>query len=164
MDRGKSKKTDRYGRDHNISYEPEPDYSRECETYRPDFIQKDYLQNKIPSHWNHKNIPSPYQETLASQYLCGLHKTTSEDRLNSSVSTTSTHKPRSRCAILLFLVIGIVTLVGGAIAVAVYFTSIHLPEKLIYKGYIPIDSTWDEELANKSSPKYHQKAENVSHM
>ncbi|CAG2191108.1 CUBN [Mytilus edulis] len=179
-DHKKCAQTDRYGRDLNIVYEPEPDYSRECETYRPDFIQKDYLQNKIPSLWNHKNIPSPYQETLASQYLCGLHKTTSEDRLNSSVSTTSTHKPRSRCAILLFLVIGIVTLVGGAIAVAVYFTSIRneqitpttptttnkhdLPEKLIYKGHIPIDSTWDEELANKSSPKYQQKAENVSHM
>lgn len=46
----------------------------------------------------------------------------------------------------------------------VHLLFLDLPEKLIYKGYIPIDSTWDEELANKSSPKYQQKAENVSHM
>lgn len=93
--------------------------------YRPDYRRKDYLKVNTPKLWDHKNVP--FQDFKASHHFWGTQNTDSTERLDGSISTDSVTRPKSSTpskVIATVIVIGILFVVSGAIAVAVYFTSL----------------------------------------
>ncbi|XP_052086575.1 uncharacterized protein LOC127723899 [Mytilus californianus] len=180
MDRRTRYEKRRHDKDHyrwdNNSYD-NPGYHRNNDICRPDFRQKDNLHENI-NVFDHKNVPQPHQEYLESHVYGGTQRTGSDQHFHGSISTDSISKPKSWKAIAVAIGIVLLVVVAGAIAIAVYFTSlsdVHKktvsptttpvpPQELKFQGNITIDNEWDEGLTNRSSAVYKQKAANVSNM
>ncbi|CAG2257352.1 unnamed protein product [Mytilus edulis] len=144
-----------------------------------DLNTKDYLNQNIIV-WDPKTIPQPHHGYPASHYYGETQRAGSDQPLHGSISSDSTSETKSRKAIAIAIGIGLLIVVGGAIAVAVYFTSLTdvqrttvstIPtttpvptQELKFQGNITIDNSWDDDLKNSSSPVYKQKAANVSNM
>lgn len=92
--------------------------------YRPDYIHRNYLHHNLPPIWDHKNVPRPQHLEYASHYSMDQNSALSNEHLQSSISTISSGQSRKKLPIVVCLSLGLLLLVGGAIAVAVYFTSL----------------------------------------
>ena len=92
--------------------------------YRPVYPHRNYLHHNLPPIWDHKNVPRPQHLEYPSPYFMDQKSAQSNEHLQSSTSAISFGQSRKKLPIAVCVSLGLLLIVGGAIAVAVYFTSL----------------------------------------
>jgi hypothetical protein len=92
--------------------------------YRPDYTQRNYLHHNLPPVWDHKNVPRPQHLEYPNHYFMDEKSAHTNEHLQNSSSSISFGKSRKKLPIAVCVSLVILLIVGGAIAVSVYFTSL----------------------------------------